>query len=350
MTSHQRWRMFGATVVFIAATAAATQLSGAQAARKPAVPLNATEAILEAFRTYQVVGLGDNHGDQRLSEFRLALLGDPRLASVVNDIVVEFGSARYQDLMDRFVRGESVPDSELRHVWENTTLPNPVWDRPIYENVFRTIRAVNAKLPASRQLRVLLAGPPIDWDAVKTAEEYRTWSLQRDRFTFDLIQREVIARNRRALAIFGDGHFQARTARPGRVWAGRLAEAGVQLLAIASATGRIAELQPDAANWPTPSLAFVRGTPIGGAGYEFFYGPMPPGEYFAANSKFEDHWDAVLYLGSAATFPPRSALTFPRCSEPDYVAMRVARMEIAGMGARPGTPTLAERLQQECRP
>ena len=36
--------------------------------------------------------------------FRLALIRDPRFATVVNDIVVESGSARYQETIDRFMR------------------------------------------------------------------------------------------------------------------------------------------------------------------------------------------------------------------------------------------------------
>ena len=49
------------------------------------------------------------------------MVRDPRITTVVNDIVVEFGNARYQDVMDRFVRGEEVPPEALRRVWEDTT-------------------------------------------------------------------------------------------------------------------------------------------------------------------------------------------------------------------------------------
>jgi hypothetical protein len=68
-----------------------------------------------------------------------------------------------------------------------------------------------------------------------------------------------------------------------------------------------------------------------------------------ANRRFEDHYDAVLYLGPTSA-NPRSTLTFPRCNQPDYVAKRVARIEIAGVRMRPGTPTPAERIKQACRP
>lgn len=264
------------------------QVGAAQSGSHLAVPADAKTAIVDAFRTYRLVGLGDDHGNMSVSDFRLSLLRDSRLATVVNDVVVEFGSSRYQDLIDRFILGESVPDIELRQVWENTTVPNGVWERPIYTDVFRVIRAVNAQLPKTCQLRVLLADPPIDWSEIETAEQVRNWNIQRGAFAADLIQREVIAKNRRALAIFGDGHFQARTERPPRGMVARLSLLGVELLAIASNSGPISKLQPDAAGWPTPSIAFVRNTPIGAAGYDLFYGPLPPGDYWAANRKFED--------------------------------------------------------------
>jgi hypothetical protein len=68
--------------------------------------------------------------------------------------------------MDRFVTGARVPDEELRHVWQNTTMAGTIWDRPIYEEFFRAVRAINAAA-RDRRLRVLLGDPPIDWDAIR---------------------------------------------------------------------------------------------------------------------------------------------------------------------------------------
>jgi hypothetical protein len=80
-------------------------------------------------------------------------------AAIVNDIVVEFGSARYQDVMDRFVRGANIPPDVLARAWRDTTQPNDIWDLPIYEETFRAVRDVNASLPRERQLRVSWAIP-----------------------------------------------------------------------------------------------------------------------------------------------------------------------------------------------
>ncbi|HLG60108.1 MAG TPA: hypothetical protein VI485_32505 [Vicinamibacterales bacterium] len=169
-------------LTLIAAMAVSALALRAQAGPTAAVPLEPIGAILDAFRTHQVVALGEGaHGNERGHAFRLTLLRDPRFAATVNDIVVEFGSARYQDVMDRFTRGERVPLEELRHVWEDTTGPNPAWDRPIYEEFFGAVRDINRPLPESRRIRVLRGDPPIDWERVTSPADYRTWAMQRDR-------------------------------------------------------------------------------------------------------------------------------------------------------------------------
>jgi erythromycin esterase-like protein len=127
------------------------------------IPVEPIAAILDAFQTHPIVALGEGpHGNEQGHAFRLALIRDPRFAATVTDIVVEFGSARYQALMDRFVNGADVPDSALKHAWQDTTVTTSVWDRPIYEEFFRVVRTVNAGLPAGRKLRVLLGDAPID--------------------------------------------------------------------------------------------------------------------------------------------------------------------------------------------
>src|SRR5262245_53618414 len=132
---------------------------------RPAAPLEPISAILDAFKTYPIVALGEGrHNNEQGYAFRLALIRDPRFATAVNDIVVESGSSKHQAVMDRFVRGESVPYSDLRHAWQDTTQPDPVWDAPMYEEFFTVVRDINKSLPPERRLRVLLGDPPFDWE------------------------------------------------------------------------------------------------------------------------------------------------------------------------------------------
>lgn len=326
-------------------TVASLDLRGQVAAR--AVPLEPVDAILEAFHTHQVVALGEGaHGNVPGHLFRLALLRDPRFAATVNDIVVEFGSARYQELMDRYTRSGSVPLEELRHIWEDTTAPNPVWDRPIYEEFFRAVRDINSTLPEARRIRVLLGDPPIDWDAVKLPTDYSTWAIQRDRYPAELTQREVIAKGRRGLLIYGDGHYQAHDERPPRSLGGLLDAGGATPFFITTAFQDLTPAQPDIATWPTPRLALLRGTAIGALTYEFFFGPKPPGAYWAAHARIEDHFDAILFMGPSTSLS-FSPLAYPRCAEPSYVEMRVRRMTIAA-ALPPAATSVAARLQQDC--
>ena len=91
----------------------AAPLSAQQNAPAPAVPIETVPAILDAFRLHEVVALGDAHGNQQARTFLKSLVRDPRFASTVNDIVVEFGNARYQSLVDRYVNGADVPPPSL---------------------------------------------------------------------------------------------------------------------------------------------------------------------------------------------------------------------------------------------
>jgi hypothetical protein len=126
--------------------------------------VDAISGILDAFRTHQIVALGEGiHGNNQAHAVRLALIFDPRFATVVNDIVVEFGTARHQALMDRFVSGGNVPYAELRKAWQDTAVSHAGWDLPIYEAFFRAVREVNASLPSDRQLKRLPSGPTPRW-------------------------------------------------------------------------------------------------------------------------------------------------------------------------------------------
>lgn len=312
-----------------------------------AVQLEPIDAIIEAFRTHQVVALGEGaHGNVPGHVFRLALLRDPRFAATVTDIVVEFGSARYQAAMDRLTRGESVPREELRKVWEDTTGPNPAWDRPIYEEFFLAVRDINRTLPEARRIRVLLGDPPIDWDGVRSPADYSTWAIQRERYPAGLIQREVIAKGRRAFLIYGDGHYQAHDERPPRSLGALLSAGGARPFFITTAFRDLTQAQSEITTWPTPRLALLRGTAIGALPYELFFGPKPPGAYWEAHARIEDHYDAILYMGPPASLS-FSPLTYPRCAEPAYVEMRVHRMTIAAV-MPPSATSIAARLKQDC--
>lgn len=338
-----------------------------------AKPVDPIAGIVDAFKTHDVVALGEgDHGNEQGAAFRTKLYGDPRFQAVVNDIVVESGNGRYQAMMDRYIAGEDVPEKELRMAWLETTQPNEVWDCALYADMFRTIREINQKLPKERQLRVLLGDTPYPSDpANPTVRTHRS-----DSFPAELIEREVIAKKRKALIVYGEMHYLRREAeqpsvagQPARAARGTivslLEKAGVKVFSIwtFTATGEdLNALQPDIASWKTPSLALIKDTTLGTAPFTFYYpkgagltmrqGPNGPvmvdlGE--AIGGVMQEQFDAVLYLG------PKSGITYCKvpkslCADPEYVEMRAARLSaMRWKGASDSEPSPADEFRKSCK-
>jgi hypothetical protein len=174
--------------------------------------VSAVGAIVEAARRSRVVLIGEQHGSPQLHRFLRRLVSDESLRHVVDDVVVEFGNSRYQAAVDAYIAGRPVPRSRIRPAWELTT-QGSVWLDPVYEAFFRSVRARNRGLAPSQQLRVLLGDPPITPEQLRDPRVLDLFVVQRDLHLASVIQREVIARGRRAIVIAGAGHVFRRPAR-----------------------------------------------------------------------------------------------------------------------------------------
>jgi len=153
------------------------------------------------------------HGASGTREFLASVIRHPEFASRVNDVVVEFGNARYQAIADRYVAGQAVPRDELRQIWENTTVVTGVWSSPMYEGFLDDVRAFNQSLPRDKQVRVVLGDPPIDWSVVRGPgdEDMNDW---RDAHFAWAVEQHVLKKNRRALIWIGGAHISRRVMFP----------------------------------------------------------------------------------------------------------------------------------------
>jgi hypothetical protein len=323
-----------------------------------AVPQPPVAGLVDAFRDHAIVALteGAGHGDLRGHQFRVLLVKDPRFTETVNDIVVEFGSARYQDVIDRFVAGEAISYDVLRQVWQNTTVASALWDAPIYEEFFRTVREVNGSLPRARRLRVLLGDPPIEWADVHTPQDIMRWGAERERHPAQVVEREVLAKQRRALLIYGGGHLWRKTGPASDQPDGEfqtlvrlLERSGTRVFTVATATADLGALQLGTASWPVPSLVRLRGTPLGLAKFRFF-APAPPPLRDTDPLRdllMQDQFDALLYDGPPAPVAV-SQLSPTLCADPVYMKMRLARLQLATSLVPPGGPSPVDQLKQYC--
>ena len=189
------------------ALTAIQQAGGQQAGR----PQDAIGAVTSALATHRLVAIGEMHRNQQVHDFIVSLVRDPRFLPKGGDVVVEFGSARYQDVMDRYVSGDSVDSKTLSKVWRET-VNILVWDAPVYERFFAVVRDVNRTRSPANRLRVIVADPAFDWRAVDSRAKWERIAASRDPTFADRIERDVLAPRHQALLIFGSGHVQHETA------------------------------------------------------------------------------------------------------------------------------------------
>ncbi len=224
------------------------------------------DAVVDAFDDHAVVAIGEVHGSRAIHTILQELLGEPRLVGVMNDVAVEFGSARHQATIDRYVLGEEVPEAELEQVWTDTTQRSGVWNSPVYRDFFERIRGLNAGRRPADRIRVLLGDPPIDWDAITDTGDCAEDDphcldhrlFQRDDHFVAVVRESSLAQGRRALVIAGAGHVRRNpgaesplsltdeldASHPGVTWA---------MLPVDGA--KIRSLTREIAVWKSPSVA-----------------------------------------------------------------------------------------------
>jgi hypothetical protein len=337
---------------------------------RPAVPTEPIDSIIQAFRSHNLVALGEgNHNNEQGHAFRMALIRDRRFANIVNDIVVEFGNARDQAVVDRFIAGDDVADVDLRRVWQDTTAATTIWDVPIYEEFFRAVRAQNATLKPERRLRVLLGDPPIDWNEIRSREDMGKWlaahggAATRDEYPAAVIRSEVLARHRRALIVYGDMHLQRKNLlsnysmepRAARTLVSTLESDGTtKLFTVWTNTNRdLTELQANVPSWPRPSLTLLKGNTLGATDFAWYYPDKPPRLSFDGprpspvpisdwrTLRMEEQFDALLYLGTPADIT-LSRLSQSVCTIPGYLDERIRRLAFGPPGSS------ADTLKQFC--
>jgi hypothetical protein len=319
-------------------------------------------AIVEAFRTHNVVALTDPHGNVQVQAFLLSLVRDPRFPQLATDIVVETASARYQDAIDRFVRGEDVERAVLRRAWEEHTVANSLGVEA--EEMIRAVRTVNTSLSEARKLRVVAGDPPIDWDNIVSRDDVRRWTELRDSYPADLVRRHVLDRGRRALLVYGQGHLQRRQIVANydmSTWQAQTVvsllerDHGARIFNIWTPVDKGVELPEGISSWRVPSLATLRGTTLGARDFGVYSRGLGNGSRFGVKGgqllplpreewkmmRMEEQFNALLYLG-----PPASMTTtdVPKelCSDTDFVRRRVERL------TRFGPPVEVQNFKKVC--
>ena len=346
-------------VVLLVSCAPAAEAQNALPLR--ARPVDPITELIDAFRTRNIVTLTDPHGNVQVQAFLLSLVRDPRFPEAVNDIVIETASARYQDAIDRFVRGDDVEWSVLRKAWEDHTVANNLGVHAA--ELIRVVRTVNASASDARKLRVIAGDPPIDWDNI-TPGDGRRWIELRDSYPADLVRRQVLDRGRRALVVYGQGHLQRRQIVANydmSTWQAQTVvsllerDHGARIFNIWTLLDRSVEMPDELKSWRVPGLATLRGTTLGERDFALYSRGLGDGSRFSVKDgklaavpreewkmmRMEDQFDALLYLGPPASM---TTATVPAalCADADFVRRRLERL------TRFGNPVEAQNFKKAC--
>lgn len=163
------------------------------------------DGILEAWKTADVVCLGEGHGRQFDSDLRIALVRHPAFPKTVRVIAVEMANPVHQDLLDKFIIDVApMTRAQLAPIWRDANSPE-LWEMPIYEQFLRAVHDVNVKLPRDARVRVIAGDIRIDWTKIARAEDLVPF-MNRGAAIRDMVSREMLDKNLKGLTIYGSGH------------------------------------------------------------------------------------------------------------------------------------------------
>jgi hypothetical protein len=172
-------------------------------------PVDPIDYIRRSLQAYPIVCLAEGgHQAKEPHQFFRRVLGDKTILKTVDVVIVEFAATRHQAVLDAYIQGEDVPFSELSMVWRDTgQSPHAPWDSPLYHELLKTIREGNLTLSPDERVRVVAGDPPIDWEKIKTREEYSKSRIPRDPFVASLAMEQALHMGKRVLIIFGGAHL-----------------------------------------------------------------------------------------------------------------------------------------------
>ena len=265
------------------------------------LPRPIAELIVQAFEQHPVVALSEMHGNAESQALFTSLVRDPTFRAAVQDIVVEFGNARYQAVADRFVAGEDVPRDELRRIWENTTQVSGIFLLPMYEQMLAEVRAVNATLPEQARMHVWLGDPPIDWNAVTSPadQDMNDW---RDAWFARVVQDQIRSHHRKALLFIGGAHVSRKVMFPNSLihLLDERFPGETFVVSVIDAGGVDDSVSARLRSWPVRVAASVRDTLLGRLDVTSF------GFKFSTGGPLEQDVDAIAFLSQSplAYAPP----------------------------------------------
>lgn len=152
------------------------------------------EYVLDKIRSHSVVAIGEDHWIDAHPQFLCELITASAKDSTANidAVAVEFGSERYQYLVDSLIKSPVYREDLVFKILQYTPddLGNPYKE---YADVFKSVWENNQKKPENLRTRILLVDPAYIQDYFDGKDYVYTGS--RDDNMFDIIRNYIIKRS-----------------------------------------------------------------------------------------------------------------------------------------------------------
>ena len=157
----------------------------------------------KALHANKLVAIGDVHGSEHVVTRLIKYLDEPSNWQQLDDLVVEFGNARYQDLADQYLLSkQNISIDDVRHIWRDT-LYFMAWQYDIYEQLVLKLKQLNST--REHKVRLVLAEPAMNWQTL-SKEDWQKLERSRETGYLEAINQHVFAKQRRAILLFGAFH------------------------------------------------------------------------------------------------------------------------------------------------
>ena len=178
--------------------------------------LSPEQYVVQSFKKHDVVLLGERH----IVKENLLLLQRlvPELhQNGIYQIGMEFGASEVQEQLDRLVTAPVYDEALAR---ELMFAYNPTWGFQEYLDVYKAAWALNRSLPkGARRFRILNLSYQFKWERFDGKRNRETMKAVFDRGTADqfrarLIEKEILQKKEKLLALVGGPHAYTRYATP----------------------------------------------------------------------------------------------------------------------------------------
>lgn len=172
--------------------------------------------VVETFKNHDVVFLAENHIVKQNLLFVQGLI--PRLyENGIFTLGMEFGACEVQDKLDQLVTGDNY-DEALAN--EMMFTYNVAWGYKEYVEVYKAAWKLNRSLPEdARKFRILNLSYIFKWEKFTGVRNQESMKLVFDKGTIDkfraeMIEKEIINKNEKILALVGTPHAYTRYGSP----------------------------------------------------------------------------------------------------------------------------------------